>query len=69
MKRNHPSKTNPIFSPMLTVKELSYRLQVSYETALFIAKCEIGCVRVGRQYRIPEERLQRYIQALTRQAN
>lgn len=54
---------------MLTVKELSYRLQVSYETALFIAKCEIGCVRVGRQYRIPEERLQRYIKALTRQAN
>lgn len=42
MKRNHPSKTNPVFSPMLTVKELSHRLQVSYETALSIAKCEIG---------------------------
>ena len=54
---------------MLTVRELSHRLQVSYETALSIAKYEIGCVRVGRQYRIPEERLQRYIKALTRQAN
>ena len=69
MKRNHPSKTNPIFFFFFTVKELSYRLQVSYETALSIAKYEIGCVRVGRQYRIPEERLQRYIKALTRQAN
>ena len=61
-------KTNDKAPQWLTVRDIAFRMQISYEKALAISKYEIGCIRVGRQYRIPEENFSRYIKALTRRA-
>lgn len=61
-------KTNDKTPQWLTVRDIAFRMQISYEKALAISKYEISCIRVGRQYRIPEENLSRYIKALTRRA-
>lgn len=61
-------KTSDKSPQWLTVRDIAFRMQISYEKALAISKHEIGCIRVGRQYRIPEENFSRYIKALTRRA-
>lgn len=65
MSLRKASDTSP---QLLTVREIALRLQVSYEKALAISKYEIGCIRVGRQYRIPEDKFNRYIKILIRRA-
>ena len=61
-------KTSDKSPQWLTVRDIAFRMQISYEKALAISKYEIGCIRVGRQSRIPEENFSRYIKALTRRA-
>lgn len=47
---------------MLTPTEVAEILQVSYETALaFIKFSGIDFIRVGRQYRISEEKLSAFL--------
>ncbi len=44
-------------SELLTVQEVSEILRVSYETALMYVKQHNLAIRVGRQYRVPKDRL------------
>jgi excisionase family DNA binding protein len=47
-----------------TVTEVAKRLRVSNMTVYRLVKAgELGAVRVGRGYRIPEQELQRYLEA------
>lgn len=47
---------------MLTTAEVAETLQVSYETALdFIKYSGIDYVRVGRQYRVSEKKMQAFL--------
>lgn len=46
----------------LTPKEVAEILQVSYDTALaFIRYSGIDFIRIGRQYRVSEEKLNSYL--------
>ena len=63
-----PKREDAVFPRLLTVRDVAVRLQISYEKALFVSKYEIGCARVGRQYRIAEDRLERYLKRLTHTA-
>lgn len=48
---------------MLTVKEVAAVLKVSYDSALeFIKHSGIDYIKVGRQYRVSEEKLTAYLQ-------
>lgn len=64
--RMKPKKESATFPRLLTVRDVALRLQISYEKALSVSKYEIGCVRVGRQYRIAEESFERYLKRLAR---
>lgn len=44
-------------SELLTVQEVSEILRVSYETALMYVKQHNLSIRVGRQYRVPKDKL------------
>lgn len=41
----------------LTVKEVAEMLKVSYDTALYFVKGNIEYIKVGRQYRVLESKL------------
>lgn len=42
----------------LTVKEVAEMLKVSYDTALgFLKNSDVECIKVGRQYRVLESKL------------
>lgn len=42
---------------LLTVKEVSDILRVSYETALLYIKQNKLAIKIGRQYRVPKDKL------------
>ena len=58
-----PTPTEPIKNTkMLTPKDISEILSISYESALaFIKNSGIDYVLVGRQYRVSEEKLKRFL--------
>ena len=48
---------------MLTAKEVAAILKISYDNALeFIKHSSIDYIKVGRQYRVSEEKLTAYLQ-------
>lgn len=48
---------------MLSVKDIAVILKVSYDSALeFIKHSSIDYIKVGRQYRVNEEKLAAYLQ-------
>ena len=42
---------------LLTVQEVAEILRVSYETALMYAKQNNLAIKIGRQYRVPKDKL------------
>ena len=47
---------------MLTPKEVAEVLKTSYETALAFIKCSgVDYIKIGRQYRVPEEKLKGFL--------
>ena len=47
---------------MLSPREVAEILGVSYETALaFIKYSEIDCLRIGRSYRVAEDKLEAFL--------
>ena len=48
-------------SELLTVHEVAAILKVSYETALMYTKQNNLVIKVGRQYRIPKDRLSAHL--------
>ena len=50
---------------LLTVKEVAELLKVSYETALMYVKQAGLSIKVGRQYRVPKDKLAAHISKQT----
>ena len=46
---------------LLTVQEVAVILKVSYETALMYVKQQNLAIKVGRQYRVPEDLLVKHL--------
>lgn len=46
---------------LLTVAEVATILKVSYETALMYVKQQNLAIKVGRQYRVPKELLNKHL--------
>ena len=56
-------KENAVVSDVLTVRELAQMLRVGLNTAYRIVReGSIKSVQVGRQYRIPRQAVQEYMQ-------
>lgn len=53
---------------LLTVHEVAAILKVSYETALMYIKSNNLSIKVGRQYRVPKERLATHLNKVPNQS-
>jgi excisionase family DNA binding protein len=60
---DQPTDSSSIMGRFLTVAEVARALRISNMTVYrLINSGQIGAVRVGRGYRIPEDEIRRYLQ-------